>query len=135
MFKAVSDGPALVVCNTCRASAQAREDAQGRRGGASLVEALRTVKASDGRYAGVEVQEMPCLFACQEHCTLQLRAPGKISYVLGRFAPDTASAKAILEYAVLYAQSEHGQVRYALWPEGVKGHFITRTPPDRYVVE
>ncbi|MDB5685679.1 MAG: hypothetical protein JWR77_268, partial [Rhizorhabdus sp.] len=34
MLTPVSDGPAVVACNTCRHSAESREDAQGVRGGA-----------------------------------------------------------------------------------------------------
>lgn len=135
MLKRVEDGPAVVACNTCRHSADAREDGAGVRGGARLVAALRAVKDSDPRYAGVAVQEMPCLFACTDHCTVHLRAPDKVGYVLGRFEPTEESARAILDYAVHYAESEHGRVAYSLWPEGVKGHFITRTPPPGFVAE
>jgi predicted metal-binding protein len=112
-----------------------REDEQGRRGGARLAQALHSVKASDERYAAIAIREMPCLFACGDFCTVHLRAPGKISYVLGRFTPDEEAARAILDYAAHYAASEFGQVRYADWPEGVKGHFITRSPPEGFVVE
>ncbi|MBN8812946.1 MULTISPECIES: DUF1636 domain-containing protein [unclassified Sphingomonas] len=135
MLKRVADGPAVVACNTCRHSADAREDGDGVRGGARLVAALRKVQASDARYAGVAVQEMPCLFACTDFCTVHLRAPGKMGYVLGRFAPDEDSARAILDYAVHHAASEHGRVPFQQWPEGVKGHFVTRTPPPGYVAE
>lgn len=130
----VADGPAVVACNTCRLSPDAREDAAGNSGGARLVAALRAVQREPG-YERVAVQEMPCLFACQEFCTVHLRAPGKVGYVLGRFAPDEDAARAILDYAVLYAGSEMGQVPYRSWPQGVKGHFITRTPPAGFVVE
>lgn len=133
MLKAVESGPSVVVCSTCRFSADAREDSQGRRGGALLVEALAKLHASDSRYAAVTVQAMPCLFACSEYCTVHVRAPGKIGYVMGRFAPDEGVARAILEYALLHAQSEEGQVRYADWPEGVKGHFLVRVPPPGFV--
>lgn len=129
----VADGPAVVACNTCRASADDREDSDGVRGGARLVEALRAVQREPG-YGGVAVQEMACLFACQEFCTVHLRAPGKVGYVLGRFVAGEQSARAILDYALLYAESEMGQVPYRSWPDGVKGHFITRTPPPGFVV-
>lgn len=135
MLKRVEDGPAVVACNTCRHSAAAREDAQGVHGGALLVAALRAVKASDPRYDGIAVQEMPCLFACTEFCTVHLRAPDKVGYVLGRFAPDENAARAIMDYAVHYGASEHGRVPFADWPQGVKGHFITRTPPPGFVAE
>ena len=135
MLTAVEQGAAVVTCNTCRFSAAQREDAAGLRGGARLAEALRAAKASDPRYDGVAVQEMACLFACSEHCTVHLRAPGKVSYVLGRFTPDEDAARAILDYAVHYAASEHGRVPFRDWPQGVKGHFITRSPPEGFVAE
>lgn len=135
MLTPVDDGPAIVACNTCRHSKDEREDAAGQRGGAKLVAALRAVRESDERFAGVAVQEMPCLFACTDFCTVHLRAPGKVGYVLGRFTADEDSATAILEYAALYAQSEHGRVPFKQWPQGVKGHFITRTPPPGFVAE
>lgn len=127
--------PAVVACNTCRLSADAREDADGRRGGALLVEALRAAQGANAALSGVAIQEMPCLFACSEFCTVHLRAPAKVGYVLGRFVPDADAARAILEYATLYAESETGQVPVKQWPAGVKGHFITRTPPEGFVVE
>lgn len=135
MLTRVDPGPAVVACSTCRHSQDAREDGEGVRGGARLIAALRRVKAGDPRYDGIAVQEMPCLFACQDFCTVHLRAPDKVGYVLGRFQPDEDAAQAILDYAVHYAASEHGRVPFSLWPQGVKGHFITRTPPPGFVAE
>lgn len=135
MLTPVDPGPAVVACSTCRHDQLARADAAGMVGGARLIEALDRVKATDPRYVGIAVQAMPCLFACQDHCTVHLRGPGKVGYILGRFAPDEEAARAILDYAVHYAASEHGRVAYALWPEGVKGHFIARTPPPGFVAQ
>ncbi|WP_313534760.1 DUF1636 domain-containing protein [Sphingomonas sp.] len=135
MLTPVEDGPAIVVCNTCRVSADAREDEQGRRGGAVLAKALTEVRDADPCYAGIAIQQMPCLFACNEHCTVHLRAPDKVGYVLGRFTPGVEAAGAILDYAVAYAASDHGKVPFAQWPQGVKGHFIVRVPPAGLVVE
>ncbi|WP_213980459.1 DUF1636 domain-containing protein [Sphingomonas sp. dw_22] len=130
MLRAAAPGPSVVVCNTCRHSSDAREDAEGVRGGARLAEAVRTLATSDPRYAGIAVEEMPCLFACAAFCTVHLRAPGRIGYVLGRFAPDAEAAAAILDFAVHHAASAHGQVPYRDWPQGVKGHFLVRIPPE-----
>ena len=93
------EGASVVACSTCRVSTDARDDAEGVRGGARLVEALRKIQAEDPRYAGIAVQAMPCLFACQDFCTIHVRGPAKIGYVLGRFEPTEASAQAILDYA------------------------------------
>ncbi|MDK2760088.1 MAG: DUF1636 domain-containing protein [Sphingopyxis sp.] len=135
MLTPVDPGPAVVVCNTCRHSREAQVDAEGARGGARLLAALKRLKQDDPRYAGIAVQEMACLFACGDHCTVHLRAPDKVGYVLGRFHGDIASARAILDYAVHYAASPHGRVPYSLWPDGIKGHFITRTPPPGFIAE
>lgn len=133
MLRAVEPGAAVVVCSTCRVSAEMRENPDGQRGGALLAEALRKVQADDPDLAGVAVQEMPCLFACQRHCVVHVRAPGKVGYVLGDFVPSHEAARAILTYASRHAASEEGVVRHAEWPAGVRGHFIVRTPPEGYV--
>ncbi|WP_257557298.1 DUF1636 domain-containing protein [Sphingobium sp. CFD-2] len=133
MLRAVGPGASVVVCSTCRLSGEQREDAAGRRGGALLAEALHRVRDGDPAYASVAVQDMPCLFACQRHCTVHVRGTGKIGYVLGDFTPDEEAARAILDYALRHAQSDEGVVRYADWPQGVKGHFIVRTPPEGFV--
>lgn len=125
VLRAADDGPAVVVCNTCRVSAEERETPGGVRGGALLAAALREAAAG----GDVAIQEMPCLFNCAQHCSIHLRAPGKIGYVLGRFEPTAEAARAIVDYAVAYAASDEGVVPYRQWPEGVKGHFIVRVPP------
>ncbi|MEH3047655.1 DUF1636 domain-containing protein [Sphingomonas adhaesiva] len=131
MLTRASDGVAVVACSTCRHAA----DAPDERGGARLAEALRRVKASDPAYDAIAVEQMPCLFACGEACTVHLRAPGRVGYILVRFAPDEEAARAILDYARHYAASAEGQVPYRDWPQGVKGHFLARVPPAGFVVE
>ena len=133
MLQPVEPGAAVVVCSTCRISAELREDEGGQRGGVLLAQAMREVQAQEPALSGVVVQEMPCLFACKRHCVIHVRAPGKVGYVLGDFTPDRNAAHAILAYAVRHAASEEGVVRYADWPDGVKGHFIVRTPPEGYL--
>lgn len=135
MLKQVEDCPAIVACNTCRHSSAERENDFGMRHGAKMIAVLRSVQESGARYAGISVQEMPRLFACTDFCTVHLRAPGKVGNVLGRLAPDEESATAIFDHAIHYAASERGRVPFKEWPQGVRGHFITRTPPQGYVVE
>lgn len=117
----------LVVCATCKFAEDQRDDAQGVRGGQRLHDAILAA-AVDPRFAEVTVSQVECLWACSQHCTIHLRAPGKVSYVAGRFSPDGAEATAILEFALAYARSADGAVPYRQWPDGVKGHFITRSP-------
>jgi predicted metal-binding protein len=135
LLRTAAEGPCVVVCNTCRISAEARETVDGVRGGAVLARELRVLVEGDPRFAALAIEEMPCLFNCAQHCSIHLRAPGKIGYVLGRFEPTAQAAQAILDYAVAYAASDEGVVPYRQWPEGVKGHFIVRVPPAGMVVK
>lgn len=135
MLTPADDTLAIVACNTCRFTPDRRENDDGERGGAAFITALTAAKDSDPRYAGVAIQQMPCLFSCTEYCSVHLRAPGKIGYLLGRFTPDADAARALLDYAVAYGESEHGRVPFKQWPQGVKGHFIARTPPAGFVTE
>ena len=121
-------GAKVTACSTCRFDGEAREDADGVRGGRHLVAALTALAAEEPHYAGIAVESVACLWACAEHCVVNLQAPGKVGYIAGRFAPDAEAARAILDFAVGYAASEDGGVPYRDWPEGVKGHFIARTP-------
>lgn len=135
MLRPAADGPAVIACNTCRHSSDAREDDTGVRGGARLFALLRDLAASERGYDGIAVEEMPCLFACKDFCTVHIRAPGKVGYILGRFAPDEGAARAILDYAARHAESAEGRVAYADWPDGVKGHFLVRVPPPGFIAE
>ena len=69
VLRPAAEGASLIVCNTCRHSADAREDAEGVRGGARMAAALRTAQDDDARLAELSIEEMPCLFACQDFCT------------------------------------------------------------------
>jgi predicted metal-binding protein len=132
MLQRVDSGPALVVCTTCRLSSTGREDRTGRRGGALFADQLRTQLAAHPCNGRLDLQEMRCLFACSTFCTVQLRCAGKIGYVLGRFSPTPQDARALLDYAARYIESAEGIVPYEHWPEGVKNHFIVRTPPEGF---
>jgi len=120
----------LVVCSTCRFSSAAREDAIGRTGGVVWRDQLEQTLSSHSLGTRLVIEAMPCLFACREHCTLFLRSPGRLGYLLGRFAPSVEAANALLDFASAYLDTEDGYVRYAHWPEGIKGHFIARVPPE-----
>ena len=134
MLVPAEPGPSVVVCNSCRHRPDARTGPDGRTGGERLVDALKALQAADPAYRAVAVQHMPCLFACGEHVTVHLRAPGRIGYILGRFGDDdAAAARAILDYALHHAASDDGRVPYAQWPDAIKGHFIARIPPPGYL--
>jgi predicted metal-binding protein len=121
----------LYVCETCRFNADARTDAGdagGRHGGELFLEHIERELAARP-LPDLRIAPTRCLMACQRHCTVHLRAAGKITYVIGNFAPTAADARTVLDYVALYQRSDSGQVPYREWPEGIKGHFVSRTPP------
>jgi predicted metal-binding protein len=125
----------LVVCSTCRFSAEQRDNDQGGRGGEIFADYLRQALVAHPCGDQLEIQPMPCLFACSNHCTAFLRSEGRLGYILGKFAPTADSAVALLDFAARYLASPDGVVPYGNWPEGVKGHFLVRVPPENAIWE
>lgn len=112
----------IIVCDTCRFSQDEKTAPDGRTGGTILAEYVE-------RLAGdVAVRRVSCLMGCERHCNTAIQAPGKLTYVLGKFAPDEEAAQAVVDYARLHRESESGQVPFKQWPQGVKGHFVARIP-------
>ena len=118
----------ITVCDTCRVDGEQTED-ETRAGTvlAGLIEAAADGASADG--TGVRTRRVSCLMGCAHGCNVAIQAQGKLNYTLGRFTPDADTARAIVDYALLHADSPNGQVPYRTWPQGVKGHFVTRHPP------
>jgi predicted metal-binding protein len=124
-----------VVCSTCRLSAEAREHSNGQRGGALLARALVGSLIDHPCRERIEIQTMPCLYACTSHCTVYVRSEQRFGFILGRFTPSREAAAALLDYAAQYLDTTDGLVPYARWPGGVKGHFLVRIPPQGFLWE
>ena len=112
----------IFVCDTCRYSEEEKAR-DGRTGGELLAGHVEALAGED-----LLVRRQSCLMGCERHCNVSVAAPGKITYVIGRFAPDREAAEAIVGYARLHAASETGRVPFREWPQGVKGHFVARIP-------
>ena len=113
----------ITICDTCK-----REDWDAASGdltdGEVLAELIETRADGD-----VKTRRVSCLMGCTRSCNVAIQGAGKLNYTLGEFTPNETTADSIVEYARLHAESETGQVPYRQWPQGVKGHFITRHPP------
>ncbi len=133
MLSSSSSATSLVVCSTCRISKEARTDPAGRHGGALFAEAVASALANHRCHGQILLESMPCLFACSSHCTAYLRSAGRMGYILGRFTPSHPDATALLDYVAHYLDTPDGVVPYNRWPDGVKGHFLVRVPPDGFV--
>lgn len=87
------------------------------------------VEAAAAPESDLSTRRVSCTMGCERACNVVIQARGKIGYSLGRFEPTPEDAAAIVAWARLHAASETGQVPYRTWPEGVKGHFVSRHVP------
>lgn len=120
----------ITICDTCKRSdvPEVSPRADGRTDGEALAELVEAGLAAKPN-PDLQTRRVSCLMGCTHGCNVAIQSEGKLSYTLGRFTPDAEAAEALTEYAALHAQSDSGQVPYRSWPEGVKGHFVTRHPP------
>lgn len=116
----------VIVCETCRR--KDGEDLDGATAGRQFADALRGLIDSDAELDGVRLTTMRCLMACGRACTVHLRAPGRMGYVIGDMSAEADRLHALIAYLRGYLRSETGVVPYRDWPEAIKGRFIARVP-------
>jgi len=117
----------ITICDTCKRD-NWEVETHSRPHGEDMAELVE--KHAKGR--NVKTRRVSCLMGWKHGCNVAIQARGKLAYTLGDFIPDDEAAEAIIEYAEKHAESDTGQVPFRDWPQGVKGHFITRHPalPD-----
>ncbi len=115
----------ITICDTCK-----REDWEAGSGAPTDGEALAAlVEAEVAGTPLLATRRHSCLMGCTRACNVAIQGPGKLAYTLGSFEPTRDAARAIRDWALLHADSATGVVPYRQWPEGVKGHFVTRHLP------
>ena len=115
----VDDGVVIVVCSSCRGSAEGRE---GPRPGSRLADAV-------GRLAGEgpAVKRVACLGNCGRGLTAALCRPGCWTYVFGGLSEE--SAEDLLAGARLFASATDALMPWRGRPEALKRGLIARVPP------
>ena len=119
----------LVFCTTCKFSAGDKSGPDGRSGGEMLIGEVEKLLAERGRN-DVRITRQSCLWSCTQHCNVWFRDTERFSYLAGRFEPTRAAAEAIVDWFDLHGASQEGWVSFKQWPDGMRGHFIARMPPD-----
>jgi predicted metal-binding protein len=115
----------ITICDTCKREGW-ETGAMASTDGEALAALIET--AAEAQPA-VRTRRVSCTMGCERACNIIVQGAGKIGYSLGRFEPTLDDAEAIVAYAALHAQSETGQVPFREWPQGVKGHFVSRQTP------
>jgi predicted metal-binding protein len=119
----------ITICDTCKRPGWESGD-MGQTDGERLAGLVESQAAG---VADLRTRRVSCTMGCDRACNITVQGRGKICYSLGQFEPTDEAAEAIVAWAQLHADSETGQVPYRQWPQGVKGHFVSRhapLPPD-----
>lgn len=115
----------ITVCDTCKRSGW-EETGMEKTDGEALAEMIEAAAAGAD---DVRTRRVSCTMGCDRACNITVQSHDKINYSLGTFEATAEDAEAIVEYAAKHAASETGQVPYREWPQGVKGHFVSRHQP------
>jgi predicted metal-binding protein len=121
---------AIVMCSTCRHSADAKCGPDGRTGGETLIAHMTDVLA-ERHMDGIALRTQVCLWNCRRHCSVVLHDEDRFTYFTGDHEPTRAQAEAILDWFVAHGETETGEVPFRQWPDRMRGHFIARIPPVR----
>ena len=115
----------ITICDTCK-----REGWDASSGDPTDGEALaKLIEAAAASQPDIKTRRVSCTMGCERACNIVVQGAGKIGYSLGKFEPTPDDAQAIVDYVALHAASDSGQVPYRTWPQGVKGHFVSRQIP------
>lgn len=120
----------LIICTTCRTADTPREQTAA---GEILFETVQAEQAFGDRpdWAAVQVRGIACTAGCSRACTVAFQAPGKHSYQFGDLLPEVASARALLDCAVLHQQSPDGNLARDARPSQLRNGMLCRLPPHR----
>lgn len=119
----------IIVCKTCRYSADRKTDCNGQTGGEALARLL--CEESTSHDLPISIRTQNCLWACTRHCNVFLQDDQRYSYLAGDFRPTRDHARAILKWFDIHATTQRGEVPFKTWPDAIRGHFIARVPPAR----
>ena len=116
----------IYVCRTCRPEGFTGpdEDRPGAKFSRSLV-ARAQARNLNGR---VVVKGVECLSVCKRPCTAAVVGTAKFAYVIGDME-DGDHADDLINFALLYADSDDGITKWRDRPEVVRKHTVARVPP------
>lgn len=115
----------ITICDTCKREGWDEGD-MAQTDGEALAQ---RIEAAAAQAPGVATRRVSCTMGCVRACNIVIQGAGKIGYSLGTFEATDEAAEAIVAYAQAHSESETGQIPYREWPQGVKGHFVSRQIP------
>lgn len=126
MTDPAAPGPVeLIACVSCGSN---ERESHGSTRGERLLAQLRASAAELPPDFELTLSSVRCLWSCARSCAVHVRSRGRHGYVLCELEPTEGHARALLDYAALYAQTPDGAVPFKTWPQALRGHFLCRLP-------
>ncbi|MBE9137546.1 DUF1636 domain-containing protein [Nodosilinea sp. LEGE 07088] len=116
--------PTLFVCALCKFPAAAA-DVGDTTGGQRLIDQLMEHLPPD---AGISLQPVRCMAACDRACNAALSAPGKLTFIFNDLSPHQ-SAPDLATFCRQYAEAVGGKVPYSLRSPAIKQATAYVLPP------
>ncbi|WP_426232812.1 DUF1636 family protein [Pararhizobium sp. DWP3-4] len=113
----------ITVCTDCRITGTACRP--GLELLARLNDSLSRLDIAGG--SDFSIEGTVCMAGCRRPCTIAFQASGKATYLFGDIAPDT-DIRALVDFAVIFAERPDGLTREAERPRGLGGKTIARIP-------
>ncbi|GAA3860571.1 DUF1636 domain-containing protein [Celeribacter arenosi] len=114
----------ITICDSCKRTDWAERGSERSDG-----EAFADLIEAQAKDTGLRTRRVSCTMGCERACNVIVQGAGKIGYSLGRFDGTVDDATALVDFAQGHAGSPTGQVPFREWPQGVKGHFVSRHMP------
>ncbi|ARE42283.1 hypothetical protein RGUI_4257 (plasmid) [Rhodovulum sp. P5] len=112
----------LLICASCQVDPD--DDDDGPRPGALLAEGLEANLPE-----GVRLTRVDCLSNCKRGCTVELRGPGRWTYVYGNLDPET-HLDTLREGVARYRGAADGIIPWRDRPDHFRKNCIVRIPPQ-----
>ena len=118
------------ICATCKRDEALAQDEPSR--GQLLLDAVRKVLRQEALEERITLRQVHCLNGCPRPCNVSFRGEHKHTLRFSRLSSQDADA--IAAFAVLYADSETGDIDETQWPAPLLGKLSANTPPRARIV-
>ncbi|MBD2342625.1 DUF1636 family protein [Anabaena subtropica] len=123
----------LFVCKSCSAVLD-HEEADDRAEGNQLLLKLLEIQKNDSTYSTLNIEPVGCLWSCVKKysCAVSFVCPQKYTYHFVDLPQE--SINDLLEFSLLYQESQDGYVLPPKLPGTLRSHLLVRIPPTPEVI-
>lgn len=118
----------LFVCTSC-SKILSHEEADERAEGNQLLLKLLEVQKNNSTYSTLNIQAVGCLWTCVKKysCAVSFVCPQKYTYHFVDLPQESVTD--LLDFGLIYQESQNGYVLPAKLPVKLRSHLLVRIPP------